>query len=247
MMRIVLSLLFLAIAAAVFFFATQPAWNEVTALKAERQEYDNALAGARELQTLRDKMLVQYNAISQEDRDRLNKLLPSQTDSAGLITMLEDMTKSKGLLLKKVEIKEARQTDTSIILGTPPSLYKAVDLSITASGSYKSILALFSDLDKSLRLIDVKDIGFSSASTDVYEFSITAKTYFIPPVSSTVAVSGGGSSGNIRDILTMLARLKEIKIDSVFFNNNIFKSLIDFTRVLETPKEYGRVNPFMPF
>lgn len=247
-MRIIISFLFLATAVTLFFIKTQPNLNDIKTLQLEKQEFGDALASSRELQTLRDKLLSQYNAISQDDRDRLNKLLPLQIDSSNLIVMFEEIVKAHGLLLKKVDVKESKQPAGSpTVLGAVSSPYKTINLTLSVSGPYASILALFSDLDKSLRLVDVENISFSAATTDTYEFSITARTYSAPTADASLAAVNVGENENTRDILSMLAKLKKIEIDLDFFNNEIFKNLVDFTRTLELPKEYGRTNPFAPF
>ncbi len=249
MMRIITSFLFLATAVTLFFIKTQPNLNDIKTLQLEKQEFGDALASSRELQTLRDKLLSQYNAISQDDRDRLNKLLLLQIDSSNLIVMFEEIVKTNGLLLKKVDVKESKQqsANSSVVLGEASLPYKTINLSLLVSGPYASILALFSDLDKSLRLVDVENISFSAATTDTYEFSITARMYSAPVADASLAAVNVGENENTRDILSMLAKLKKIEIDLDFFNNEIFKSLVDFTRALELPKEYGRPNPFLPF
>ncbi len=247
-MRIITSFLFLATAVTLFFVKTQPYLNDIKTLQLEKQEFGDALANSRELQILRDKLLSQYNAISQDDRDRLNKLLPLQIDSSNLIVMFEEIVKTHGLLLKKVDIKESKQpAGSQTVLGEVSSPYKTINLTLSVSGPYASVLALFSDLDKSLRLVDVENISFSAAATDTYEFSITARTYSASMADASLAAVNVGENENTRDILSMLAKLKKIEIDLDFFNNEIFKSLVDFTRALELPKEYGRPNPFLPF
>lgn len=247
-MRVITSFLFLATAVTLFFIRTQPYLNDIKILQAQKQEYGDALASSRELQTLRDKLLSQYNAISQDDRDRLNKLLPLQIDSSNLIVMFEEIVKAHGLLLKKVDVKESKQPAGSLaVLGEVSSPYKSINLSLLVSGPYAAVLALFSDLDKSLRLVDIENISFSAAATDTYEFNITARTYSASVADASLAAVNAGENENTRDILSMLAKLKKIKIDSDFFNNEIFKGLVDFIPTLELPKEYGRPNPFLPF
>lgn len=249
MMRFVLSIFFIIMAVALFFSQTQPYFNDIKALRAQRQEYQTALANSRELQTLRDDLLSRYNAISQENLDHLNKLLPGEIDSGNLIVMFENRAKAYGLLLKKVDVKEAKQSsDSAGALAASPPPYKIIDISLLVSGSYAPLLGLLDDLGKDLRLIDVNGVNFSVAATDVYEFTINARAYYLASANTPpVAGDGDGLGGGTQEILAMLTKLKSIKIDSDFFNNNIFKSLSDFTPALEAPKEYGRVNPFAPF
>ncbi len=252
MLRFFLIILFLTTAIVIFFTQTRPYYNDIKVLISERDEYQVALADFRELQTLKDQLLSQYNTISQSDFDRLNKLLPPAIDSGNIIVMLEDRARENGILLKKIDIKESQESTSGLTnaLGAPPPPYKTVELSFAISGPYVSVLSFFGDLEKSIRLFDVKSVSFSSSPADIYEFNISAKTYFssfVSTLASTeVAGTGTENDSKVQGILSMLAKLRTIKIETDFFNGDIYKSLIDFLPVLEIPKEYGRPNPFIP-
>ncbi len=162
--------------------------------------------------------------------------------------MMDNRAKTNGLLLKKINVKAMDQsTGAAAVLGAPQSPYKNIDLSVTISGPYASALNFLTDLEQSLRLIDISNLTFTVAPVDVYEFNISARTY---SVSSTtpVATFGAGGGNDTKQILAMLTKLRSIKIDLDFFNNDIYKSLIDFTPTLETSTStaYGRINPFAP-
>jgi len=246
MLRFSLIILFLITAVVIFFTQTKPYYSDIKALTAERDEYQVALADSRELQTLRDQLLSQYNTIPQSDFDRLGKLLPSSIDSGNIIVMFEDRARENGILLKKIDVKESREStsDSVTALGTPQLPYKTVELSFAISGSYASVLSFLGDLEKNIRLIDVKSISFSSSLADVYEFNISAKTYFTP-VSMLTAVDKTEKNEGAKEILSVLTKLRAIKIDADFFNGDIYKSLVDFLPTIEMPKEYGRPNPFI--
>ncbi|NOY35884.1 MAG: hypothetical protein GXP44_03160 [bacterium] len=70
---------------------------------------------------------------------------------------------------------------------------------------------------------------------------------------SVIPLEGAGAgyaSGAIipegEEILKMLATLRSIKLDASFFENETFKSLVDFSVEL-VPEKAGRLNPFAPF
>jgi len=48
-----------------------------------------------------------------------------------------------------------------------------------------------------------------------------------------------------QEILDMLSSLKSVKMDTEFFNDKTFKSLVDFS-VETAPQPAGRSNPFSP-
>ncbi len=245
-MRAIITFIFLATAVVLFVTQTWPSWNETNALRGQQQAYGEALANSRELQALKDQLLVQYNTISQTDLDRFNKMLPSGVDAGSLVTLFESRAAVHGLLLKKINIQEVKEAQ-DMFAGSPSSPYRTVNLSFGVTGSYSSVLDLLADLEKSLRIIDVNNVTFSApASSNSYDFTFSAKTYSAFLSGSALPVTATeGEEAN--DILVMLNRLRGIKLDLDFFNNEIYKSLVDFTLPLEMPKEYGRPNPFASF
>lgn len=252
MTRFILPILFLAMAVVLFLSQTQPNFSQTKVLKADKQSFEEALQYSRELQTLRDELLTQYNSISQEDLARLNELLPPQIDSGSLIVILEDRAKNRGLLLKKIDVSEKKLTaDPFAVIGAALPPFRVLGLSLSVSGSYGSFLEFLADLEKSLRIIDVEQIVFSGGASEVIEFQLSAKTYAANPSSETAAAFSEGEgqeekSQDAKEILAMLAKLKSVKIDADFFQNEAFKGLVKFAPGLVMPKEYGRINPFAP-
>ncbi len=243
MARFGIIILFLGTAIAIFLTQTQPSYNELNVLKSDKQAIEEALQQSRELQTLRDELLEKYNAVSADDVNRLNKLLPANVDNGELIVIFENIAKNRGFLLKKIDVKEqnAGQNQQSVI-GAPPPAFRTIGLSMQISGSYNDFLSFLADLEKSLRIIDIEKINFNIGAGGAIDFQLNAKTYAANS-KSAAAVSGGKEAQNI---LTMLARMRSVEIDTDFFKNEVFQSLTEFAPVLETPKEYGRLNPFSP-
>lgn len=203
------------------------------------------MANSRQLQAIRDDLLSKYNTISQENLGRLEKILPSSFDPAAIITMLEDRSASRGMFLKRIDAKETdKQDSTTASLGIPPPPYKTISLVFSASGPYSSFIGLISDLEKSLRLVDIQSVAFSSAATEVYEFNVEAKTYYASPLSK-VSISQGGAI-DAREISNLLSKLQSTKIDLDFFKGGVFQSLLEFAPAIQMPAQRGRPNPFIP-
>ncbi len=241
----VISALFLITAVVVFWQWTMPYWNDVKILSNEKTAFDESLTNSRQLQTIRDDLLSKYNGISQENLGRLDKLFPSSFDPASIIMMLEDRSASRGMFLKRIDAKETDKPDSATsALGIPAPPYKTISLVFSVSGPYSSFIGLISDLEKSLRLVDIQSVAFSSAATDVYEFNVEAKTYYASPLSK-ISVSEGGAI-DAREISNLLSKLKSTKIDLDFFKGSVFQSLVEFAAAIQMPAQTGRPNPFIP-
>jgi hypothetical protein len=232
-------------AVVIFFTETQPYYDQAKALQTNNQLLQEALVNSRELQTIRDDLLSKYNAISQDDIGRLNKMLPNKLDSGTLVAILENRVKNYGLLLKRIDVKEYKITaDSLTVVGNPALPYKIVNLTLILSGPYASFLQLLPDLERSLRVFDVQTVNFSIGSNNIIEFNLTARAYAVVPPAVIEAINSEETTMEVKGILEMLTKLKDIKIDADFFKNEVFKSFVDFAPSLEMPNDYGRPNPF---
>ena len=178
-----MTLLFLAAASALLFWVARPIWDEVLKFRAEQKDVAGALASLRDLQKLRDELLSTYDSIPKDKLRRLNELLPPKKDTSALLINFERMTEERGMKMKKIEFlrdDSGAVPRTSIERRTGPA--PAISYVLSVIGSYESLRSLLLALEKSLRIIDVTTLDFSSGDKDprLLEFAITAKSYYQP-------------------------------------------------------------------
>ena len=202
-MKLFLPIVFLIIAGGIFFIYIDPTYTHVKVLLAQESQYDEALSRAKELQGVRDQLLVRYNTFSQNDLTRLQKLLPDHVDNVRLILDLDSMASRYGMRVRNVSVDTgnsgAGQKTTrtapaqgaiapgsplavsSQQLGSTSQTYESVVLSFSVSGSYDTFRQYLGDLEKSLRIADVTGITFVPNETGIYDFTIRLKTYWLKP------------------------------------------------------------------
>lgn len=66
------------------------------------------------------------------------------------------------------------------------------------------------------------------------------------PSEPVTRVSEKEENEETRNLVSMLASLQSLRIDTAFFDDPIYKSLIDFSPTIEIPDNLGRANPFLP-
>src|SRR3989344_2618120 len=111
-----------------------------------------------------------------------------------LAVEIEKLALSYGMFLKNVEhTAPARDipTDGRIVLtreqlAAQKKAYGVFELSFSTEGSYGSFVGFLQSLEKSLRIIDIESIRFSSAELpgssqpkDVYKYDFKVKTYWL--------------------------------------------------------------------
>lgn len=177
-MRILLPILLLVSAGLLFWGLIDPAYAEIKKMKKEEALYDQALSNSKELQAIRDSLLKKYNSFSQEDLDRLEKLLPDTVDNVKLIMDIDGIAGKYGMSLKSVSVKTPT-AQKSGVLGKNEEPVGSISLSFSVSGPYKSFINFLRDMENSLRIVDVETISFNSSDKDANIYELEVKTYWL--------------------------------------------------------------------
>jgi len=176
------------LAVALYLTYTSGVWNDAQAVKSVNDQYVSAITNAEKLIGFRDKVLKDYNNISADDRDHLDKMLPSTVDNIRLIIDLNSVALQHGFVLKNVTASaKSAPTQNSgiasagITSGTHiaiPTL-DTVSVSFGVSAPYQQFISLMQDLEASLRIMDVTHLSVSANDTGTYDFSVQLNTYWL--------------------------------------------------------------------
>ncbi len=178
-MRAITPLLLIVIAIGIFFAYIDPTYAKIRVLKAEESQYNEALDKSRELQAIRDKLLSKFNTFSNEDLERLEKLLPDNVDNVRLIMDIAGIAAKYGMTIKNVSIKDVAVQKEAGVVGPDDKKYGSIGLEFSISSSYNNFIQFIMDLEESLRVVDVTSLSFRSGDTDLYEYNIAVRTYWL--------------------------------------------------------------------
>ena len=184
-MRFLLPLILVIAAIGLFVGYTNPAYQGaegVKALQAREKSYDDALTKSQELKMVRDQLLSKFNTFSSEDKDKLLAMLPDNVDNIRLVIDINNVAARHNLAVKNLQIGETisgKSSRNTAAVGASGSKVGSVDFGFTVSSDYEGFLSFLSDLEHSLRLIDVEKIGFSVSQTNINDYSFSIRTYWL--------------------------------------------------------------------
>ena len=180
-MKLFAPVLFILLAIALFVWYVDPTYARVKTLLAEQAELDQALTRSKELQNVRDELVARYNTFPQSGLDRLQKLVPDHIDNVRLILDFDSMATKYGMRVRDVQIEgDTSRTDAGE-LGPDDGTYESVVLSFTVTGTYTTFRQFLADLERSLRLVDVVGLNFSSNNEGIYDYTFHIRTYWLRP------------------------------------------------------------------
>ncbi len=209
-MKLLVSLLFIGSAVLVSFFVTVPqftctkdtcSYNGIKTLKENTVAYISAVQNAQDLESRRTELGNKYNAVTPEDRQRLEDLLPNNVDNIKLVLELETLAKKHGLLIENPKLQNEVESGAPAVdhtampgqeiraLDSSALPYGAFTLDFTVKSSYENMKLLVGDIEKNLRLIEPVSITMNvpnqiPGSKDnlppgVYDVTIRAVIYYL--------------------------------------------------------------------
>ncbi len=193
MFKFIVPTIIIIVSAIIFFVFTKPAYESIAVLRVESEAYDQALTNSKKLQEVRDELTLKYNSMSPEDLERIEKLLPDTIDNVRLVIDIKNVAATHGLIWRSADFGD---TDTTTdkngkplqSQGATDLLYKSRDyqrytLGFSVEGSYEVFQDFVSDLEKSLRIVDISNVTFSSVETakgtGSYRFDVDIQTYWL--------------------------------------------------------------------
>jgi len=180
MMRLIVPLLMVIVAVAVFFKFTDPIFTGIKTLQDRQTTLNEGLNNAKKLREVMSGLLDQRNLMSETDLSNLNKLLPDNVDNVRLIIDINNVAKPYNMSLKGLKITMSEEkTEDAVTRDKNNAKQAMVSLSFSVSGDYNQFQSFLSDLSQSLRLADVSVTGFSSNEKGVYDYHVAIQTYWL--------------------------------------------------------------------
>jgi Tfp pilus assembly protein PilO len=198
MFRIILPILLIGASVASFFFFTFDAYKDIKTLRTKTGEYNTALANFNQLQKVRDTLRDRYNTFESTDLGRLDRMLPDYVDNIRLVIEIQNMAVRYGLTLTNVKFSipgkvtssgAAEQPKNSQTLALMNKEYGIFELEFSTVGPYENFVKFSQDIEKSLRLVDIVSVAFSStepvrtggvvSTGNVYKYDFKIRTYWL--------------------------------------------------------------------
>ncbi len=203
-MKFIFSILLIIISIILFFWIVNPLYSDVSSLRTEVATYNVALNNSKELQATRDQLTENYKNINKLDRERLERFLPNTVNNIRFILEIERIANMHSMPIKNVRFQPervsgdgtpevnktpAKQGTTVVTSGNQAASlpYGSFPIEFTTEGDYNTFVLFLKDLERNLRLIDIKSISFTVPQADksgiinpnIYTYNLKIETYWL--------------------------------------------------------------------
>jgi hypothetical protein len=179
----VLAILALIVAAGIFLAYVSPTWNgSIAATKAAIAADDQALAAAKTYAMQQNQLASARDAIDQANLSALATFIPDSVDNVGLILDLNALAARSGFSVANIDVAAGAQSTvrgTGVPSPSESNRVGSVNLSLTGSGTFASLQSFLKGVERSARLLDVRDIVVKGSDTGVYTYQMTIRIYWL--------------------------------------------------------------------
>jgi Tfp pilus assembly protein PilO len=182
-MKNIISIIVIGISIATIVLVVQPQYTEIQEMQRTETELERVLNNARRLQSLRDDLLEKRKSIANTDIRRLEKLIPESADNVKLILEFEQISNKNNLSIQAASAVKDDDTEGSSqqTFDIETNDYGVITLDFTLQGTYSDFISFLQDIEKNLRITDIKNLTISPSDGDgsSYSFDITIDTYWL--------------------------------------------------------------------
>lgn len=157
-----------------------PSVGEISGLLEEKQKYSDYVGMVNNIENKKDELLTEFNNISEEDKKDIETILPDSLDFVRLISQIDAVAANYGISIDKISSREVDPSVGSSIEEAGPSRpYQSSIIGFSSIASYEKFNEFMIELEKSLRILDVKSVKIGVQEDGLYSYDVEFETYWL--------------------------------------------------------------------
>lgn len=155
--------------------------GEFSALMDKKEKYENSLEMVKNIESKKNELLAKFEAIPEADRKSIETALPSSVDFVKLVSQIDAIASKYGISIDNVDSKEiVSSSGNSMETAEPAKPYNSATVSFAFTASYEKFKLFLNDLEKSLRILDIKSLSLESQEkgSGLYSYKVEFEIYW---------------------------------------------------------------------
>lgn len=174
------AIILLLLSVGLFYTFTNSQYKDVKELQTLANQYQDVLQNASAIVELRDRLLISYETFPKAEIDRLNKVLPDNIDNVRLALDLDGMASLYGISIENIQTATDGSKDGDLaVLPEYAGAYDKATVSFSFVSNYDNFINLLADLEKNLRIMDIKSVSFETSDSGLYDYEVSVNTYWL--------------------------------------------------------------------
>jgi len=171
---------YVVLSLAIGYAFTYPAVGKVSNLMVEKQKYEESLKTVSNIENKKNELLTEFNKISDKDKKDIDTILPNSLNFVRLISQIDSVASKYNIVIKRTSSRDtSSQSGDFIGEGQSESAYNSAIVSFSFDAPYDKFRAFMDDLEKSLRILDIKNIKLTADEKGGYSYNVEFETYWL--------------------------------------------------------------------
>jgi len=171
---------YLVLALSIGYAFSYPSFQDLNKLLDQKQKYIDALNTINNIENKKNELLTVFNNISDEDKKNIDTVLPSSLDFVKLISQIDNVAAKHGISIDKISSKEmGTSVGDSIENAQPSKPYNSSIIGFSFVASYTDFKAFMDDLEKSLRILDIRSVQLDAQEDGLYSYDVAFEAYWL--------------------------------------------------------------------
>lgn len=171
---------FIVLSISIGYAFTYPAAQELNALMGQKQKYEDTLEAVKNIEAKKNELLTKFNNIPAEDKKNIDTILPNSYNFVRLVSQIDNVAAKYGISIDKItSVDKSSSISGSVSEAQPSKPYNSAIVGFTFTSSYENFNRFIGDLEKSLRILDIRTMRLKSEKDGLYEFTVEFETYWL--------------------------------------------------------------------
>ena len=163
-----------------FYTFSNAQYKEVKHLTSLKGDYQDALQKVADIVAVRRTLLADYDTVPKEYIESLNKVLPDNVNNVRMALDLDATAGRYGISIQNIQVVADLGSGVSeVALSESNEPYEKVTVAIAFVAKHESFMSFLADLEKNLRVMDIKAVTFRTGVSDLYEYQVSVDTYWL--------------------------------------------------------------------
>lgn len=156
-----------------------PSFGDVSKLLDQKQKYLDSLETVNNIENKKNELLTKFNEISDVDKKNIETVLPDSLNFVRLISQIDAVAANYGISISRISSKRTSSSGGISTEDTQPQKdYNSSIIGFSFVASYDRFNAFLRDLEKSLRILDIRSAKLETQEDGVYSYDIEFETYW---------------------------------------------------------------------
>lgn len=173
-------LAFIILSAAIgYTFAYSP-YGEVSTIAAQKSTYQDSLDQLASVESRKAELQNQFAKMTESQKLQIDTILPDSFNFVKLVAQIDAVAAKYGLSIEQITAEESDPTiGDSVEAAMPANPYSSGVIGFSFTSSYEVFQQFMDDLEKSMRILDVKSLKVGKPEKGLYDFQVEFETHWL--------------------------------------------------------------------